>query len=127
MNPTSFSAQMADGSALAVKKCCNLRFRLVEGSQSNITCRIKCCVIWLPPQVDMLLGAFFHKDHRSSLHWRKGLVGNPDIEGHPKFPDNPPQYGPDSHPSVLDCQKARGENVIACVVRPSAGGEETPK
>ena len=49
--------------------------------------------------------------------------------GHPKFPHSPPQYGPTSHLSVLDCQKAlrQGESVIACVVRPLAGGEETPK
>ncbi len=51
------------------------------------------------------------------------------MKGHPRFPHNPPQYGPDSHLSVLDCQKVlrRGESVIACVVRPVAGGEETPK
>ena len=129
MEPTSFNAQMADGSALAVKKCCKLSFKLVNGSHPNITCRILCCVIRLPPQVDMLLGAPFHKDHSLRLDWKKGLIEFPAKVGHPKFPHSPPQYGPASHLSVLDCPKAlrRGESVIACVVRPLAGGEEEPK
>ncbi len=123
MKPTSFNAQMADGSALAVEKCCTLGFRLVNGSQSNIAFRMKCCVIRLPPQLDMLLDAPFHKDNRLSLDWRKGLVGFPAMKGHPKFPHNPLQYGPDSHLSVLDCQKALrgGEDVFACVRRETIG------
>ena len=126
MEPTSSDAQMADGSALAVKKCCKLSFKLVNGSHPNITCSIKCCVIRLPPQVDMLLGAPFHKDHDLRLDWRKWLIEFPTKVGRPKFSHSPPQYGPASHLSVLDCQKAlrRGESVLACVVRPLAGGEE---
>ncbi len=54
MEPTSFDAQMADGSALAVRKCCTLSFKLVNGSGPNVAFRIQCCVIQLPPQVDML-------------------------------------------------------------------------
>ena len=106
MEPTSFNAQVADGSALAVKKCCKLSFKLVYGLHPNITCRILCCVIRLPPQVDMLLGAPFHKDHSLRLYRRKRLVEFPAKVGHPKFPHSPPQYGPASHLSVLDCQKA---------------------
>ena len=96
---------------------------------TTLSCRILCCVIRLPPQVDMLLGAPFHKDHSLRLDWRKGLVVFPDKMGHPRIPHSPPQYEPASHLSVLDCQKAlrRGEHVIACVVRPLAGGEETSK
>ncbi len=63
MEPTSFSAQMADGSELTVKKCCNLNVKLLNGSHPNVTCRVKCCVIRLPPQVDMLLDAPFHRDN----------------------------------------------------------------
>ena len=111
---------MADGSALAVKTCCTLSFKLVNGSHPNITCSIECCVIRLPPQVEMLLGAPFHKDHNWRLDRRKWLV---------EFPAKVGGCGPASHLSVLDCQKAlrRGESVIACAVRPLAGGEEEPK
>ena len=63
MKPTSFNAQMANGSALAVKKCCILNFKLLHGSHPDITCHVKFCVIRLPPQVDILLGAPFHRDH----------------------------------------------------------------
>ena len=128
MESTSFNAQMADGSELAVKKCCKIYFKLLNGSHPNITCHVQCCVIRLPPQVDLLLGAPFHRDHSLQLDWRKGLVAFPAKVGCPKFPHSPPQYGPDSHLSVLECQKAvrRGDRVFACVVRPLAGGEEEP-
>ncbi len=128
MESTSFNALMADGSDLAVKKCCRISFKLLNGSHPNVTCRVKCCVIRLPPQVDMLLGAPFHRDHSLQLDWRKGLVAFPAKVGRPQFPHSPPQYGTDSHLSVLECQKAvrRGDRVFACVVRPLAGGEEDP-
>ena len=128
MELTSFTAQLADGSDLAVEKCCTVSFKLINGSHPNITCRVKCCVIRLPPQVDMLLGAPFHRDHSLQLEWRKGLVVFPNRSNRPTFSHSPPQYGPDSHLSVLDCQKAvrRGDRVFACVVRSLAGGEEAP-
>ena len=116
MELTSFTAQLADGTDLAVEKCCTVSFKLINGSHPNITCRVKCCVIRLPPQVDMLLGAPFHRDHSLQLDWRKGLVVFPKRSNRPTFPHSPPQYGPDSHLTVLDCQKAvrRGDRVFAC-------------
>ncbi len=128
MKPTSFNAQMADGSALAVRKCCILSFKLLHGSHPNVTCRVKFCVIRLPPQVDMLLGAPFHRDYSLQLDWGKRLVIFPNRSSRPAFSQSPPQYGPDSHLTVLNCQKTirRGEPVFACFERPLAGGGEEP-
>ncbi len=120
---------MANGSALAGKKCCILSFKLLNGSYpNNITYRVKFCVIRLPPQVDILLGALFHRDHSLQLDWRKRLVIFPNRSNRPAFSVSPPQYGPDSHLTVLDCQKTirRSEPVFACFERPLAGGEEEP-
>ncbi len=114
MKPTSFNAQMADGSALAVRKCCILSFKLLHGSHPNITCRVTFCVIRLPPQMDMLLGAPFHRDYSLQLDWGKRLLIFPNRSNRLAFSQSPPQYGPDSHLTVLNCQKTirRGEPVF---------------
>ena len=128
MKRTSFNAQMANGSALAVKKCCILSFKLLHGSHPDMTCRVKFCAIRLPPQVDMLLGAPFHRDHRLQLDWEKRLVIFPHRSNRPAFSRSPPQYGPHSHLTELNCRQTirRDEPVFACFERPLAGGEGAP-
>ena len=75
MELTSFNAQLADGTELCgawyIGQSCTVSFKLINESHRrmhpNKTCRVKCCVIPLPPQEHMLLRVPLHRDHSLQL------------------------------------------------------------
>ena len=98
MEPAAFQAQLADGSEMPFNHCCQLVLKFLNGSHPLMTLTIQVCVLHLPPQVDILLGAPFHRSHKVQVDWVRGLwvrglVIFPKKRGRrPSFPHCPPQY-----------------------------------